>query len=105
MGGFENFEYHLDVAHGDTRNTMKLSSSHLEMKAIFDLVVNESLDLIVTQLWLTCNVRCNLRFMKCNFKVYEMRNLRILKKYYLHVAHGDIRTILGSVSYNILGQS
>jgi hypothetical protein len=79
MGGFENFEYHLDVAPLGHKKYDEIEFSHSEMKAIFDLVVNESPNLIVTQLWLTCN-------MKCNFKVYEMRTLRILKKYHLHVA-------------------
>jgi len=47
---FENFEYHLDVASLGHKKYDEIEFSHLKMKAIFDLVVNESLDLIVTQL-------------------------------------------------------
>ncbi len=97
-------KYHLDVAAWGHKIYDEIQFSHLKMKAIFDLVMNENLDLIATQLWQTCNMRCNLRFMKCNFKVYEMRNLRILKKNAIYMyPHGDVRNILGSVSYNILG--
>jgi hypothetical protein len=53
MGGFENFEYHVDVTPLGHKQYNEIEFSHLEMKAIFDLVVNENLDLIVTQLWLT----------------------------------------------------
>jgi len=76
----------LDVTPWEHMKYEEIEFSHSKMKVIFDLVVNERLDLIATQLWQICNMRCNLGFMKCNFKVYEMRNLRILKKYHLHVA-------------------
>jgi hypothetical protein len=87
MGGFEKFE---KISFGYSpmghKKYDEIEFSHSKMRAIFNLVVKNSLDLIVTQVSQICNMRCNLGFMKCNFKVYEMRNLRILKKYHLHVA-------------------
>jgi len=87
MGGFENFEKtSFGCSPMGHKKYDEIEFSHSKMKKIFNLVVNESLDLIATQLWQTCNMRCSGGFIKCNFKVYEMRNLRILKKYHLHVA-------------------
>ncbi len=81
-------KYHLDVTTWGHKKYDEIEFSDLKMKAIFDLVMNESLDLIATQLWQTCNMRCNLWFVKCNFKVYEMRKLRILKKCHLDIPMG-----------------
>jgi hypothetical protein len=64
MGGFENFE---KISFGCSpmghKKYDEIEFSHSEMKAIFNLVVNETLDLIVTQFWQTCNMRYNQRFM------------------------------------------
>jgi hypothetical protein len=51
MGGFENLK---NISFGCSpmghKKYDEIEFSHSKMKAIFDLVVNETLDLIVTQL-------------------------------------------------------
>jgi len=60
MGGFEKFEKtSFGCSPMGHKKYDEIEFSHSKMKEIFDLVVNESLDLIATQLWQTCNMRCN----------------------------------------------